>query len=77
MTLTKSPKSLIYITFGFLMLAVTGYTFIYPSLCETGYGNLTKPVFTFLYSTIGPWGPRILLLLAAIFFFWAGARTRE
>ena len=73
----KSPKGFIYLSLGFLIGAVMLYTFVNPSFCETGCGNLTKPVFAFLYTTIGPWGPRVLLFLAAIFFFWAAATTRE
>ncbi len=73
----KSPKGFIYLSLGFLMAALMLYTFVNPSLCETGCGSLTEPVFTFLHATLGPWGPRVLLTLAAIIFFWAGARTRE
>ncbi len=73
----KSPKAFVYLSLGLLMAAVMLYTFIDPEFCKTGCGNLTEPVFTLLYSTAGPWGPRILLVLAAIFFFWAGTRTRE
>jgi len=73
----KSPKSIIYLSLGFLMVAVMFYSFIDPAFCKTGCGNLTEPVFTFLHSAVGPWGPRVVLVLAAIFFFWAGANARE
>lgn len=72
-----SPKAFIYLSLGFLMVAVIVYTFVDPTVCESGCGNLTEPVFTFLYSTVGPWGPRVLLVLAAVFFFWASLSTRE
>lgn len=73
----RSPKAFIYLSLGFLMAAVTLYTFVDPPLCESGCGSLTEQVFAFLYSTVGPWGPRVLLILAAVMFFRAGVRTRE
>lgn len=59
------------------MLGLVFISFIYPSLCATGCGNLTEPVFGFLYSIIGPWGPRLLLLAAAGLFFYAAFDVRE
>ncbi len=51
------------------MIAVTLYTFSNASFCESGCGSLTEPVFHFLHWAFGPWGPRLLLLTVAIFFF--------
>ena len=70
-------KRLIYMFLGFVMVGFTLYTFINPNICESGCGALTEPVFTFLHWAVGPWGPRLLLSVAAVFFFWAGATTRE
>jgi len=59
------------------MIATALFTFVSPSLCATGCGNLTEPLFLFLYAALGEWGPRLLFFIAAIFFFWAAASVRE
>ena len=74
---TRSPQRFIYTILGVAMMIATLYTFIDPALCAKGCGNLTEPVFVFLYFMLGSWGPRVVLFLAAILFFWAAASVRE
>ena len=73
----RSPKRLIYVVLGMVMVATTLFTFVNPTLCTNGCGNLTEPLFQFLYAVLGPWGPRLLLFIAAILFFWAAASAQD
>ena len=75
--MSRSPKSLIYVVLGMVMVVTTLFTFLNPTLCTSGCGNLTQPLFHFLYVVLGPWGPRLLLFIAAIFFFWAAASAQD
>ena len=73
----KSLHRIFCMAFGIVMLLFALYSFSNPSLCKSGCGNLSEPFFTFSYWALGPWGPRVLLLLAAFFFFWAAVKGRE
>jgi hypothetical protein len=75
--MARSPQRFIYTVLGTVMIAVALFTFVNPSLCATGCGNLTEPLFLFLYAVLGEWGPRLLFFAAATFFFWAAASVRE
>ena len=62
---------------GMVMVAAFLFTFVNPALCTNGCGNLTEPLFHFLYAALGPWGPRLLFFIAGIFFFWAAASAQD
>jgi hypothetical protein len=75
--MSNSLQRIFYLAAGTIALLFAVYSFTNPSLCESGCGNLTEPIFTFSYWAFGPWGPRVLLLLVAFFFFWAAGKARE
>ena len=69
----KNAYQTVCYLFGIGLFAVFLHTFVDPELCKTGCGNVTEPIFRFLYWAFGPWGTRIGLFAAATFFFWFGA----
>ena len=73
----KSTWFLLSVICCFSMLALAFYTFIDPYLCESGCGNLTRPIFDFAYRSFGAWGTRVVFLLGALFFYWSAIRAKE
>ena len=71
------PKKFIFLSLGLIAASVVLYTFNDPTLCKTGCGSLTEPLFHLMYWAFGAWGPRLLLSVAAVLFFWAAATTNE
>jgi hypothetical protein len=75
--MSNSLRRIFYFTAGIVALLFVAYSFSNPSLCKSGCGNLVEPIFAFSHWAFGPWGPRVLLVLVALFFFWAARKARE
>ena len=72
-----NTRRLIYLTLAISLVALGLYSLANPSLCKSGCGNLTEPLFTFSYWAFGSWGPGVLLFSAALFFAWGAAKERD
>ena len=52
-------------------------SFVNESMCSSGCGNITRPLFTFAHYTLGIWGVRVLLMGGFALFFVGLVRTRD
>jgi hypothetical protein len=66
---------IVFLGVGIALLLFVALSLGDPSFCQSGCGSMTEPLFTWLFSILGAWGPRVLLLLMACACFWSAAST--
>jgi len=52
--------------FGVFLIGIAFWNVTDEAFCSSSCGNLTAPIFSFLYATFGHWGPRGFLGLVGV-----------
>jgi hypothetical protein len=62
-----NPRALVVAAgiFGFSL-----FFFNDPQFCESMCGNISQPLFSWLFEKFGPWGPRSIFLFLGAVFVW-------
>ena len=72
-----NPRRLLYMSLAISLVGLGLYSLVTPSLCKSGCGSLSEPLFTVLYWAFSSWGPRVLLFSGALFFAWSAAKAHD
>ena len=60
---TRKPLPVWAPAFGIALIGLAFWNITDEAFCSSWCGNLTAPIFSFLYVTFGHWGPRGFLIL--------------